>query len=401
MKFAILDACFPITNQHAVGMAATYLKWKFSKAKIAPVACDQADIILITIVDPRQENYIARVRQKYKTARIYVGGAGALSPYTPGMHCDAICVGNGDRFIDTLIKDGPDRAEALPEAWIHKGIKKVDVADGFPWECPPIQGEDGAFRVWCGKGCKKKCYFCQTGWAIKYEENPDPYKMILQIADLKKAGKKVAYLSNDPLQHSFYFRLPKVDHGSYSLEYMKKHGLPSARQIRIGIEGVSERLRKSVNKPLSNEDLMNSAVWLNRNHKSVRWFLIAGLPSENDSDWEELRSSVSGWKKLSDKGVIALSFTAWQPEPASPLAIMPLDDSYWERFEAFSEWFFAGRGWSNRIKIMKPAQPQSRLKASMARMGLSKNELKKGGNWGPNARVNYPYRDAAVRISQR
>jgi len=34
----------------------------------------------------------------------------------------------------------------------------------------------------------------------------------------------------------------------------------------------------------------------------------------------------------------------------------------------------------------------------MARMGLTETELKKGGNWGPNARVNYPYLEAANRI---
>lgn len=80
---------------------------------------------------------------------------------------------------------------------------------------------------------------------------------------------------------------------------------------------------------------------------------------------------------------------------------MPLDDRYWELFAAFREWFFSGKGWSNRLKLMSPQQPPSRLKKAMFSMGLGERELRTGGSWGPNDRVDYPYKAGAKKMYEK
>jgi hypothetical protein len=125
------------------------------------------------------------------------------------------------------------------------------------------------------------------------------------------------------------------------------------------------------------------------------------LPGETDDDWREIRLAVMDWKKMCAKGVLALSFTAWQPEPATPLGIAPVTDEYWPRWEAFREWFFAGAGWSNRVKLMSPANPKTRMGSAAARMGLTADELRSGMNWGPNDRVAYPFSSVRNRHAQR
>jgi len=303
-----------------------------------------------------------------------------------------VCVGDGQAFVASLIERGLDAAASLPNVWIHGNDRGVLVDHGFPWAMPPVRGEDGAFRVYCGRGCKNKCVFCQTGWAYKYSENPDPQLLTSQIRAITGRGDKVAYLSNDAAQHSFFHSLPPTGHGSYSLGHLRQFGLPPARQIRIGVEGVSARLRDAVGKPISHDDLVGCTSWLNRNGKSVRWFMIAGLPGETHGDWEELKAAVMDWKKVTPKGVLEISFTAWCPDPATPIACLPLDDSYWDRYAAFSEWFFAGKGWSNRIKLWKPQQPKSlRLKAAFS-MGKSEENLYDNSGYGPNDRVEFPFK---------
>lgn len=400
MKCCIIDACFPVDNQ-SFGMAALWLIWYCGVLKIEVSSASISDCILVTCVDPRNWNVLKSLRKRYPTKKIYAGGAGALAPYSLGLHCDAVCVGNGERFIKTLSEFGHDGIKDLPETWIGGQSRSVFVAEGFPWNCPPIECEDGAYRVWCGRGCKKKCLFCQTGWATKYEENPDGKKLLESIKALQKRNKKFAYLSNDPNQHSFSALLPKIDHGSYSLDFIRSNGLPSARQIRLGVEGPSERLRSFVNKPISKSDLVRATAWMNSNGKSIRWFMIAGLPTENDADWEELKETVIEWKKTTIKGVLALSFTAWQPEPSTPLGAFGFDDSYWKRWENFREWFFGGAGWSNRIKLMQPANPKTRIESAMARMGLADDKLREGGCWGPNDRVEYPFKKQRNAIYER
>ena len=393
MNLSVVDACFPLRRQ-SYGLAALWIRWHSVRRGARVVPSADADVICATCVDPRQWTVIKSLRNAYPGKRIVAGGAGALSPYSLGLWADAVCVGNGERFLNTLISDGYDAASALPESWVDGETRSVEVASGFPWRCPPIQSEDGAYRVWCGRGCKRKCTFCHTGWGVQYEENPDPRHLMRSIGRLQKDGKRVAYLSNDPNQHSFADQLPPVDSGSYTFDTIKKGYIPSARQVRIGVEGVSEHLRKTVGKPIGHDDLVKSAAWLNSKGKSVRWFMIAGLPGESSDDWDELRAAVMDWKRICSKGVLALSFTAWLPEPSTPLGIAPVDDAYWPRYEAFREWFFSGVGWSNRVKLMNPCAPASRMKSAVARMGLSESELRKGGSWGPNDRVFYPHKKA-------
>jgi hypothetical protein len=400
MKLSVVDACFPIAKQ-SYGMAAMWLQWYIPRVGGTLVSASEADAILVTCVDPRNWKVLKALRKAHPGKRIFAGGAASLSPYSLGLHCDAVCVGNGERFVETLVRHGFDAAMALPESWVNGETRQVEVAAGFPWNCPPIECEDKAYRVWCGRGCKKKCAFCQTGWGMEYQENPDPAALMASIKSLQQQGKKFAYLSNDPNQHSFALMLPKIDSGSYSLDFIRRNGPPSARQVRLGIEGVSERMRKMVGKPISHDDLVKSAAWLNSLGKSVRWFMIAGLPGETEDDWQEIRKAVIHWKRVCSKGVLALSFTAWQPEPATPLGICQIVDDYWQRWESFREWFFSGDGWSNRIKLMAPCAPKARMESSMARMGMTEDQLRAGGQWGPNDRVNYPHKAARNSMAKR
>jgi radical SAM superfamily enzyme YgiQ (UPF0313 family) len=394
MKYSIFDACFSEAKQNSRGMSACYLAWELSRHKILESKISDSDCILATCQSTEATDSIKLLRKKYPNKIIICGGASSTSPHSLGKHCDVVCVGDGQKFLSVLFERGLEEAKKLPNAWIDGESRRVSIDQSFPWDMPPIQAEDGAYRVWCGRGCKNKCKFCQTGWAYVYSENPSPKDAIDVSENLIKNHKNIAYLSNDVSQHSFYKLLPPTQHGSYSVNYLKKSGeLPPARQIRLGVEGVSERLRRSVSKPISTHDLIGCTKWLNDNHKSVRWFMISGLPGETKEDWLELREILQQWKVQVKKGVLALSFTAFCPDPATPLAQSALSDDYWLWFCDFREWFFGGKGWSNRIKLMMPQQPEARIKKAMLSMGLSETQLREGGHMSPNNRLIYPYAD--------
>lgn len=398
MKCCILDACYP-DGMSGAGLAALWLKHYCQLIGIEIAPPGAADVLLVTCVDPRNADFIAKVKRWF-CLPVIAGGAGALSPHHLGLVADVVCCGDGRRTLDTLKLSGMPGVKNLPESWVHGQTRPVEIRSGFPWDAPPIQAEDGAYRLWCGRGCRKKCFFCQTGWACEYEENPSPDRLISTAKKMISDGNSIAYLSNDPSQHSFHDRLPPVMHGSYSVEYLRKYGAPSARQIRLGVEGVSSRVRSWVGKPISQQDLVGCTSWLNGLGKSVRWFMIAGIPGETDEDWAELRETVLKWKMVCLRGVLALSFTAWQPEPATPMGILPVEDSYWKRFCDFRDWFFTV-GWSNRIKLMAPASPTARMESAIARMGLPVSALRAGGSWGPNDRVKYPGKVARNTIGAR
>lgn len=401
MKYSIYDACFSEKKQTGRGMSAKYLEWELQKRSFPEYKIDDSDCILVSCQSTEATNAVKVLRNRYPDKIIICGGAASTSPYSIGKYCDVVCVGDGQKFLDVLFNDGFGAAAKLPNAWVDGETRRVEIDNSFPWDMPPIQAEDSAYRLWCGRGCKNKCKFCQTGWAYTYSENPNPKYLIRQAQTLIDNGEKVAYLSNDLSQHSFYKNLPPSNHGSYSVKYLKTNGLPPARQIRLGVEGVSERLRKSVSKPISDGDLIGCTRWLNENKKSVRWFMIAGLPGETKGDWMCLRDVVQKWKMQTKKGVLALSFTAFCPDPATPLASSALKDDYWSNFVEFKEWFFGGQGWSNRVKLMSPQQPESRMKKAMLSTGLDESQLREGGYISPNNRLNYPFSICAPSSGSR
>lgn len=373
-------------------MSVKCLEWLCQKHNIQVVNIQSSpDFILISSVHPETATYAERFK-KYNIPIIF-GGAGAYSPSHYLRYGDAVVCGDAEDFLIQLLRG--------VKFWEISNVmtndsNSVEIDHNFPYDCPPIQREDHSFSVWCGRGCKKKCFFCPTGWSTKYSENPGRPDLIARR--LLKQDKKISYLSNDVNQHSFYKKMPIIGHGSYSIDFIKQNGIPPARLIRLGVEGVSERLRGFVSKPISSKDLVECTSWLNQNKRGVRWFLIAGLPTETEEDWQELKEDIMTWKRLTPRGVLEISFSAFIPYPATPLGIMPIDNKYYDRFENFKTWFFKGIGFSPRVKIHNPLMPAHRLKMAMAAMDLDEKSLFSGGDWGKNQIVNYPFKKQSMQI---
>lgn len=395
MKISIIDSSYPLSKMQ-YGVSASYLFWELSRHGITPAPLEDSDFIFVTIQDPRQWPYLKTLRAKHPDKKIIVGGSASSAPFSLGLHCDCVVVGDGQTFIKTLIESGHEEAAALPNVWIHCETRPVTIDQGFPWNLPPIMGDNGHVNIFISRGCKKKCYFCQTGWAYDYRETENLNQVLSQIQSCK--GKKITYVSNDLGQYSGINYLDSNADGSYSVEYiLKKKMLPKARVVRLGVEGVSERIREIINKPIKNDDLYNLTLALNRAGKSVKFFMMAGFPFETSEDWEELKTFIMRYRWKEQKGTLEISFSAWIPSPATPMCILPLKDDYWKRFETFREWFF-NAGWSNKIKLLNLAQPKTRLQSAMAHMGLTEKELREGGKWGPNDRIEYPFKKAVHKI---
>jgi len=389
MRIAIVDLSLPLTRQ-CPGIAALWLQHELTRYHATLVPPPEADVICATSVSAIEAPRLKRLRKQCPRAFIALGGGGTISPAAYGTAPDVICLGHGETFLPLLANDPPATLK-LPNAWIPGDTRPVTIAPGAPWNCPPIQDSDGAYRIWLAHGCPRRCAFCPTGWAYTYEQTPDPELAIRTAASLHHRGLKISYITNDLALHPFADRLPPTLHASLSLAALRR-GLPAAHQIRIGVEGVSERIRRAVGKPISNAELVDSAAWLCANKHSIRWFMIAGLPGETDDDWHELRNLLQQLKRRLTKGVVALSFTAFHHHPCTPLAGQPLDDTYWQRFRSFGSWFFDGPGFSPRIQIMNPQTPPHRLETTIATMALTETQLRTGGIPSPNTRILYPHR---------
>ena len=387
MRVAILDTNY--TDQKFHGLAASWLRWEAERASVAIVPAEIADVVLMTVSS--QQGLVA-CRSARKTiprgVPVILGGGGAWAPAVFCGLCDMVCVGEGQRFIRTLFSDGIDAAKALPECWLYDNQREVIPGTSFPWDCPPLRHPDGTVRVFGARGCRRKCLFCQTGWEQKYQQNPNPDLIRSQIKSLKKSGCKVAVITNDGAADDYSGALGQQEFVSVTME--KASDMPLSREItksiRIGVEGVSERLRKAVGKPVPSAELAKLTIRAWRAGVGVRWFFIAGLPGELESDWVELRQLIDAVRH-EPKGVVMLNFHAFIPQPATPLCVLPLRDEYWPWFEEFRRWFFHGPGFTRRVQIVAPAQYKGRMERAKESMAATEEELRRG--WWENDNINW------------
>jgi len=163
-----------------------------------------------------------------------------------------------------------------------------------------------------------------------------------------------------------------------------------AKSVRLGVEGLSERLRRAVGKPVPNDGLLHTTYDLLSAGIGMKWFFIVGLPGETISDYNELKYLVRELHKL-PKGCVMMNFHAFIPQPATPLGVLPLRDGYWKPFDEFRRWFFDGPGFTRHVQIVAPAQEKGRLKRAQESMAASERELRRG--WfecdNPNWRIQY------------
>jgi radical SAM superfamily enzyme YgiQ (UPF0313 family) len=213
-----------------------------------------------------------------------------------------------------------------------------------------------------------------------------------QIAALKNNNHRVAVITNDGAADDYSGVLGQQEFVSVNVGQLLKRPITRAwaKSIRLGVEGVSEHLRKAVGKPVANADLASLTIRAWRNGVGVRWFFIAGLPGETEDDWLELRGLIDALR-CETKGVVMVNFHAYIPQPATPLCVLPLADDYWPWFDEFRRWFFHGPGFTRRVQIVAPAQYAGRMRRACESMGCEPWELRRG--WfehdNKNWRVRY------------
>lgn len=413
MRFAIIDAIGTKADPRFDGMAVKYLTWELNRLGANIVKLPQlADIVLISTVSAGEWQVVPSCIKKYginrRKQKIILGGQSAMSPKIFEDYVDIICVGEGRTFLETLVKDGFDATKKLANSWFKGDTKEVIPDYNFPYDIPPIKCMDGLTRIFASRGCRKKCLFCQVGWERPYSENS--FERVTYLNRNLLNGHTINYVSNDLPSLSYFNKLDHYQHFSGSYSHLKMaiddlgintlvKRLGTNGSIRIGVESISERLRKFIGKPIESKSLLDITVNLLNAGIKFKWFVICGLPGERDDDYEELKNVVSYLKHHVTKGMLIINFTTFAPNSPCPLCIPPLEDSYQDRMERFYNWFLNGRGYTRRVRFFRGSNPETRLSRSIGYMGCTEDELRRG--WlhddPPNWRVKYAYRDKIRR----
>jgi len=271
------------------------------------------DVVLVSLTsDCDWWTFIAeRVRWQKGNYTVIIGGAGLLhiTPFLP--FGDYFVWGRGENIAPELVKaidkgtDFHSESVGYGKTFSPDSIYKIATTDE-PYPHKVQLAGDKSFGE-CAIGCNHKCMFCGYTWHRKFVSEKDYYQMTDELFG-GIDGKELAMLD--------------FIAGKSQIDFSKLR--------TTAIDGLSERLRVMVNKPISRKILKDFLVAMLESgakpHR-VKFYNIIGYPSETEDDWFEFLEDVAtvdkNYSKQEKQWCIDLHSTPFRPMPATPMACAP------------------------------------------------------------------------------
>lgn len=361
-------------------------------------------------------------RTEFDPIVIAGGPCATFNPEPFADFIDAFIIGEGEGIVSRvldIIRDGKmeglDRHAILRQLADVSGVyvpslyvpiynedgefKGYDIAEGVPktikrhFEMLTSGGETvvatnytefGAmYIIEVARGCGRHCRFCMAGYCFRVPR-VRPLDILKEgVERAEKLGKKVglmgAAISDYPEVDELVNYIRSKDM-RYSCASLRADSLTQAvvdgladsgqKTITIAPETGSERLRRVINKGISEEHLQNAATLSAKSGiQHMRLYIMIGLPTETNEDIEAIvglaERTQAHMEKVGCKGRLTLSINPFIPKPFTPFQWMAMDNQ--KTVEKKLQYIKKALQKNRRIEVLVESPKEAYIQGVLAR----------------------------------
>ena len=365
---------------------------------------------------------MAKDRTEFDPIVIAGGPCATFNPEPFADFIDAFIIGEGEGIVSRVLDvirdgqmDGLDRHTILRQLADVPGVyvpslyvpiysedgdfKGYDIAEGVPktikrhFEMLTSGGETvvatnytefGAmYIIEVARGCGRHCRFCMAGYCFRVPR-VRPLDILKEGVDrAEKLGKKVglmgAAISDYPEVDELVNYIRSKDM-RYSCASLRADSLTQAvvdgladsgqKTITIAPETGSERLRRVINKGISEEHLKNAATLSAKSGiQHMRLYIMIGLPTETDEDIEAIvglaERTQAHMAEVGCKGRLTLSINPFIPKPFTPFQWMAMDNQ--KTVEKKLQYIKKALQKNRRIEVLVESPKEAYIQGVLAR----------------------------------
>jgi len=312
--------------------------------------------------------------------------------------------------------DGTFKSLRPKESWIPEKIKvSRSMGEEVPTSAIITRNTELADRVLVelGRGCERSCRFCAAGYAYRpprFRDKSDLQASIEKAMEMRnQVGLLAAAVSDVPgiedltsliVEKGCGFSISSLRTDNLTRRFLDHLKQAGQKTLTIAPEAGSERLRKVINKHLTEDQIIGAAKLISGSEDfAIRLYFLVGLPTETWNDMTELADLVKKIKhhmvlesaSRGSIGQLRLSINCFVPKPFTPFQWFPMEQltSLRDKQKWLKKTLRKEGGLKVNFDVPRWAYVQALLSMGDRRVSailLKAHEL--GGNWSKAFRIS-------------